>query len=139
MYLNFIESVLECKKRNVNLPAGYETQAMELWADLRDRAGLVPVTEVYPNASTEELIKLCRNERRVELAFENHRYFDTRTWMIAKEVDGGPMFGMNTQYPGSGDDTPDGFGKELLLKHGYLKIIIISILSHSVNWTEISY
>ena len=109
MYLNFIESVLECKKRNVNLPAGYETQAMELWADLRDRAGLVPVTEVYPNASTEELIKLCRNERRVELAFENHRYFDTRTWMIAKEVDGGPMFGMNTQYPGSGDDTPDGF------------------------------
>lgn len=109
MYLNFIESVLECKKRNVNLPAGYETQAMELWADLRDRAGLVPVTEVYPDASTEELIKLCRNERRVELAFENHRYFDTRTWMIAKEVDGGPMFGMNTQYPGSGDDTPDGF------------------------------
>ena len=46
-------------------------------ADLRDRAGLAPITEVYPNASTEKLIELCRNERRIELAFENHRYFDT--------------------------------------------------------------
>lgn len=109
MYLNFIESVLECKKRNVGLPAGYEAEAMMLWADLRDRAGLAPITEAYPDASTEKLIELCRNERRVELAYENHRYFDTRTWMIAKRVDGGPMFGMNTQIPGSGDDTPDGF------------------------------
>ncbi len=109
MYLNFIESVLECKKRNVALPSGYETQAMELWADLRDRAGLASITDVYPNATTEELIELCRRERRIELAFENHRYFDTRTWMISKEVDGGPIYGMNTQFPGSGDETPDGF------------------------------
>lgn len=109
MYLNFIESVLECKKRNVSLPSGYESEAMALWADLRDRAGLDPIADVYPNASTEELIELCRKERRVELTFENHRYFDTRTWMISKEVDGGPFYGMNTQYPGSGDETPDGF------------------------------
>ena len=109
MYLNFIESVLECKKRNVALPSGYETQAMGLWDDLRDRAGLASITDVYPNATTEELIELCRRERRIELAFENHRYFDTRTWMISKEVDGGPIYGMNTQFPGSGDETPDGF------------------------------
>lgn len=109
MYLNFIESVLECKKRGVSLPAGYETQAMELWADLRDRVGLPAITEVYPGATTEKLIELCRNERRIELAYENHRYFDTRTWMIAEQVDGGPMYGMNTLFPGSGDQTPDGF------------------------------
>ena len=87
MYLNFIESVLECKKRNVALPAGYEELAMEKWADLRDRAGLTPITSVYPNASVDELIELCRKERRVELAFERHRYFDTRTWMIAEQTD----------------------------------------------------
>ena len=63
---------------------------MEVWADLRDRAGLDPITDVYPNASTAQLIDLCRKERRVELAFERHRYFDTRTWMIAPETDGGP-------------------------------------------------
>lgn len=106
MYLNFIEAVLECKRHSVGMPAGYEAKAMELWADLRDRVGLPAITEVYPNATTEKLIELCRNERRVELAFENHRYFDTRTWMIAPQTDGGPMYGMNTQFPGSGSTTP---------------------------------
>lgn len=113
IYLNFIEAVLECQKRGVSLPSGYYEEAMEKWADLRNRAGLPPITEVYPNADTEELIELCRKERRVELAFEKHRYFDTRTWMIAEETDAGPMWGMNTQCPLSAGmsnrETPDGF------------------------------
>lgn len=119
MYLNFIESVLECKKRGVTLPGGYEQLAMDKWADLRDRAGLAPITEVYPNATTEELIELCRKERRVELAFERHRYYDTRTWMIATETDGGPMYGMNTECP-IGDNaanvTPADFWKRTVFE-----------------------
>ena len=110
IYLNFIESVLECKNRGVALPSGYEDPAMEVWADLRDRAGLDPITDVYPNASTAQLIDLCRKERRVELAFERHRYFDTRTWMIAPETDGGPMYGMNTNATAGGStNTPEEF------------------------------
>lgn len=110
IYLNFIESVLECKNRGVALPSGYEDLAMEVWADLRDRAGLDPITDVYPNASTAQLIDLCRKERRVELAFERHRYFDTRTWMIATETDGGPMYGMNTNATAGGStNTPEEF------------------------------
>ena len=110
IYLNFIESVLECKNRGVALPSGYEDLAMEVWADLRDRAGLDPITDVYPNASTAQLIDLCRKERRVELAFERHRYFDTRTWMIAPETDGGPMYGMNTNATAGGStNTPEEF------------------------------
>ena len=112
IYLNFIESVLECKKREVTLPDNYYNEAMEKWADLRNRAGVPPITEVYPNASTEELIELCRKERRIELAFERHRYFDTRTWMIAEQTDAGNMYGMNTSYPQGNLDptqTPDGF------------------------------
>jgi hypothetical protein len=34
-------------------------------------------------------------ERRVELAFENVRFFDTRRWKIAESTDGGPFFGMD--------------------------------------------
>lgn len=110
IYLNFIESVLECKNRGVALPSDYEDLAMEVWADLRDRAGLDPITDVYPNASTAQLIDLCRKERRVELAFERHRYFDTRTWMIAPETDGGPMYGMNTNATAGGStNTPEEF------------------------------
>lgn len=113
IYLNFIEAVYECKKHNVALPAGYETLAMTVWNDIRDRAGVPDILDVYPNATTEELIELCRKERRIELAFESHRYFDTRTWMIAEETDGGPMYGMNTDYPQENKDdlsvTPDGY------------------------------
>ena len=110
IYLNFIESVLECKNRGVALPPDYEDLAMKVWADLRDRAGLDPITDVYPNASTAQLIDLCRKERRVELAFERHRYFDTRTWMIAPETDGGPMYGMNTNATAGGStNTPEEF------------------------------
>lgn len=110
MYLNFIEAVLECKKRGVSLPGGYESLAMELWDDLRDRAGVPSILKVYPGSSTDRLIELVRAERRVELVYENHRYFDTRTWMIAEKTDGGPMYGMDTTVPAkNATDTPDAF------------------------------
>lgn len=120
IYLNFIESVLECKKRGVALPDGYDSEAMDKWNDLRNRAGMAPITDVYPNASIEELIELCRKERRVELAFERHRYFDTRTWMIAETTDGGGMYGMNAAYPlpdgMNTTETPDGFWKRTVFE-----------------------
>ena len=110
IYLNFIESVLECKNRGVALPDDYYDEAMRVWADLRDRAGLAPITDVYPGANTAQLIDLCRKERRVELAFERLRYYDTRTWMIATETDGGPMYGMNTNATAGGaTNTPEEF------------------------------
>jgi hypothetical protein len=34
-------------------------------------------------------------ERRVELAYESHRYFDCHRWKIAAQTDGGPVYGMN--------------------------------------------
>ena len=113
IYLNFIEAVLECKKNGVALDPSYEALAMEKWADLRKRAGLDPITSIYGQVSTEELIQLCRKERQIELAFERHRYFDTRTWMIATQTDNGKMYGMNTSCPldagMKGTETPDGF------------------------------
>lgn len=65
---------------------------------IRKRAGIPDIEVVYPDAVGDQvkMRELIRRERRVELAFENKRFFDTRTWMIAEEVDGGPMWGMNT-------------------------------------------
>lgn len=105
IYLNFIEAVLESKKCGANIPAGYYAEAMALWDDLRNRAGVPPITTVYPDATVDKLIELCRAERRVELAFENHRYFDTRTWMIAEQTDAGDMYGMNVSAPIVGSNT----------------------------------
>jgi hypothetical protein len=34
----------------------------------------------------EELMEKYRNERRIELVYEEHRYHDARRWMIAEET-----------------------------------------------------
>ena len=37
---------------------------------------------------------IIRNERRVELAFEEHRFWDIRRWKIAKAVYGSSLHGV---------------------------------------------
>lgn len=109
IYLNYIEAVLECERNGVTGEGVDHGLAMQYWNDLRDRSGMAPIEEVYPGSSTAELIELVRKERRVELAFEGHRYYDTRTWMIAKQTDNGPMYGMNTSVPAQGTETAEEF------------------------------
>ena len=49
-------------------------------------------------------VKRLRNERRVELAFEGHRFWDIRRWKIASKAVNGPMYapGYSTvQNPGN--------------------------------------
>lgn len=48
---------------------------------------------------TEELL---RNERRVELAFEGHRFWDVRRWKIASTTENAPLMGMQARQVGSG-------------------------------------
>ena len=109
IYLNYIEAVLECEKNGVTGEGVDHSEAMRLWEELRDRSGMAPITDAYQGASVTQLIDLVRKERRVELAFEGLRYYDTRTWMIAPQTDNGPMYGMNAAISGSGDNTPEGF------------------------------
>lgn len=110
IYLNYIEAALECRKAGVT--SEYYEDAMARWDELRARVGLLPITDVYPSADINELIELCRKERRIELAYENHRYFDTRTWMIAKDTDNGPMYGMDANVvTGDASVTPAEFWK----------------------------
>ena len=107
IYLNYIEAVLECERNGVSGEAVNHEEAMQLWSELRARSGMAPITDAYPEATGNytQLIDLVRKERRVELAFENHRHFDTRTWMIAEDVDGGPMYGMNIMARSGTDET----------------------------------
>lgn len=54
------------------------TQAVGYINQVRERAGIQPLTTVTLN----DIIQ----ERRVELAFENHRYWDLKRWRIAHQV-----------------------------------------------------
>ena len=101
IYLNYIEAVLECEANGISGQEVNLTLAMQLWDELRARSGMSPISEIYPGATVDELIELVHRERQVELAQEGHRYFDTRTWMIATDVCNGPVYGLDTDVTGS--------------------------------------
>ena len=46
--------------------------------EVRARAGMPP----YAGMSKDEFRERIRNERRIELSFEDHRFFDERRWML---------------------------------------------------------
>lgn len=64
---------------------------------IRERAG-VPLygsADLPVPAGQTEMSAALRKERRVELAFENVRFFDTRRWKIAETTDNGPVYGLD--------------------------------------------
>ncbi|GAA4305339.1 RagB/SusD family nutrient uptake outer membrane protein [Compostibacter hankyongensis] len=50
---------------------------------IRHRAGL---PDLPGTLTGNALLQACRHERRIELAFENFRFWDIRRWLIGKEV-----------------------------------------------------
>jgi len=74
--LRFTEAVLNYVEANIEL--GQETEARNWLNKIRFRAGMPATT-----TSGAALRQVYQNERRVELAYEEHRYHDARRWMIA--------------------------------------------------------
>jgi hypothetical protein len=66
--------------------------------ELRKRATIKPGTNnrygVRAGITQDELRDLIRNERRVELAFEEHRFWDVRRWKIAERALNAPLMGV---------------------------------------------
>lgn len=89
IYLNYAEALNEWKNDQ-----GSREEAAHYIDLIRERAGL-PALESSKKASKEALRNAIRDERRVELAFENFRAWDTRRWKIAEQTDGAPLMGMN--------------------------------------------
>lgn len=58
---------------------------------LRERAGIEPGADnnygVKDGMSQDEMREAIRLERRIELAFEGHRFFDVRRWKIAEQTE----------------------------------------------------
>jgi hypothetical protein len=86
--LNYAEACIEL---------GEETEAKTYLNMIRQRAGMPDITE-----SGQALRDKYRNERRVELVFEQHRYFDIRRWMIAPQAMGRNANGIVISQPLSG-------------------------------------
>jgi hypothetical protein len=84
IYLNYAEALNEAQGpvadvyRYVNL--------------IRERAGLSGLPAGLNKDAMREKI---RHERRIELAFETHRYFDCHRWKIAEVTDNKEIYGMS--------------------------------------------
>ncbi|WEK38307.1 MAG: RagB/SusD family nutrient uptake outer membrane protein [Candidatus Pseudobacter hemicellulosilyticus] len=64
---------------------------------VRARVGMPALPIISSDATKEGMRQRIRNERRVELAFEGHRFWDVRRWMIATQVDNTDVHGMNSR------------------------------------------
>lgn len=74
--LKYTEAVLNYVEACIEL--GEDGEARNWLNKIRFRAGMPAISE-----SGDDLRQRYRNERRIELAYEEHRFFDARRWMIA--------------------------------------------------------
>lgn len=83
---------------------------------IRDRAGMPALPK---DLSKSEMRERIRHERRIELAFETHRYFDCHRWKIAEKTDNGPIWGMNISAGASLQD--EAYYKRTLIENRIFK------------------
>ena len=86
LYLNKAEALYH---------TGDEEGAREALKPVRQRAGMPAVT-----ATGADLLEAIKNERRIEFAFEEHRYFDVRRWKEAPKYFGSTVHAITIKkYP----------------------------------------
>lgn len=85
IYLNYAEALNECDPTNPDI-ALYLNK-------VRNRASLPNVSAL----SQEQMRAVIQHERRVELAFEEHRSWDVRRWKIASSTLGAPLMGVQIE------------------------------------------
>ena len=101
-FIRYAEVVLNYVEASINL--GQEDEARNWMNKTRFRVGMPAVTESGP-----ALLAKYINERRIELAFEEHRYHDARRWLIAPETLGRGIEKINvtaTLKPGKSPHVP---------------------------------
>ena len=97
IYLNYAEAMNEAY--GPDDPHGYGMTAREALNAVRTRTAVgMPA---IMDGGQDELRERIRHERRIELAFEDHRFWDVRRWMIAPETLGKPLKGVEITRAGS--------------------------------------
>jgi len=95
--LNFAEASNEANGADV-VPAGSTLSARTAVNMIRTRAGM---PDLPAGMSVSAMRDAIRYERRVELAFEEHRFYDVRRWKIADVTENKPAGGIIITKSGS--------------------------------------
>lgn len=81
-YGEILLNYAEARNERLSVPDQAVYRAVE---SIRERAGLSPF-ELPSGLSKAQMREIIRSERRKELAFEEHRFYDVRRWKIAEEA-----------------------------------------------------
>jgi starch-binding outer membrane protein, SusD/RagB family len=90
--LNYAEAANEFEGPTANVYTAVEA--------VRERAGLSPY-QLPTGLTREEMRTWIQNERRIELAYEGHRFFDVRRWKIAPQTENIQSQGMEVNRNGA--------------------------------------
>lgn len=98
-YFRYAEVLLNYAEASIEL--GEYDEARKYINMIRTRAGVPPVTE-----SGDLLRDRYRNERRIELSLEDHRFYDVKRWVIGPDAYH-PIHGVKIVYKLLSDKTTD--------------------------------
>ena len=90
IYFRYAEILLNYAEAE-NEAVGATSDVYKAINQVRERAGMPDLPD---NLSQDGMRKAVRYERQIELAFEEHRYYDVRRWKIADEVENQPAYGI---------------------------------------------
>ncbi len=93
VYLNYAEALNEYSPGHADIKTYVDR--------IRTRSG-VAMPALPAGLSQSQMRDRIRNERRVELAFEGHRAWDTRRWMIGSETMGATLRGIRIERGSTG-------------------------------------
>jgi hypothetical protein len=97
IYLRYAEVLLNYAEAQ-NEAAGPDASVYDAINLIRVRAGMPQLPVGLTQATMRDAI---RRERQVELAFEEHRFYDVRRWKIAIDTENEPAYGVNITKSGS--------------------------------------
>ena len=96
--LNYAEAVNEAWGPTT-VPAGFPMSAAEALQQVRNRASVS--LPAVPAGTVDSFRKAVKHERQVELAFEDHRYWDLLRWKDAMTVLNQPVQGVKVTRTGN--------------------------------------
>ncbi|MFT2008277.1 RagB/SusD family nutrient uptake outer membrane protein [Pontibacter sp. 13R65] len=98
IYFRYAEILLNYAEAQ-NEAIGPDASVYEAINQIRQRPG-VDMPPLPQGLSQNQMRERIRNERQVELAFEEHRFYDVRRWMIAEQTENVPAYGVEVAKQG---------------------------------------
>ncbi|MGF7230364.1 RagB/SusD family nutrient uptake outer membrane protein [Arachidicoccus sp.] len=106
IYLRYAGILLDYAEAE-NEYQGPSSAVYDVLFSLRKRAGIQAGADMSYglnlNMNQAEMREAIRNERRIEMAFEEQRYWDVKRWKIAADIYSQPLYGLDIQQTSQGE------------------------------------